>query len=57
MTDISIITRGRGKVLIYEGYEYYKHSDYQNEETLWRCAKYKKTKCGGTLNLLPVSLY
>lgn len=53
--EISIITRGRGEVLLLNGYEYYHHVTYRDNSSLWRCANYKKTKCGGTVKIDQVS--
>lgn len=53
--DIEIIERGKGKILLYEGYEYVKHSQYKNGNYIWRCNKRHKTKCKGSLTVTPVS--
>lgn len=55
--ELRIIDRGRGKVLLHSGYQYYKHQSYKNGNSHWRCKEMKKNKCFGTVTLSAVSIY
>lgn len=57
--DILIIERGRGRILLYGGQQYYKHQIYKNGNSHWRCREFKNNsnKCFGTVTLSPVSTY
>ncbi|KAL0884030.1 hypothetical protein ABMA27_016064 [Loxostege sticticalis] len=49
--DFQIITRGRGKVLLSSGYQFYQQRVYKNGKSKWRCKRYKDTKCAGSVTL------
>lgn len=57
MSELNVIKRGRGRVLLENGFQYYQLSKYKNLQTLWRCAMYKKTKCSGTVTTSEVPNY
>ncbi|XP_026326335.1 uncharacterized protein LOC113235025 [Hyposmocoma kahamanoa] len=49
--DIKIVARGRGKVLLYNGHQYYFHVRYKNNNCLWRCKNYKTFNCTGSVTI------
>lgn len=54
--SIQIIDRGRGKVLLSSGRQYYRHVSYKNGTSLWRCKESKTTKkCAGSVTINTVS--
>lgn len=55
--EIEIIERGKGNILLFESYEYVKHSQLNNGDYLWRCSKRHKTKCKVYLTVSPVSTH
>lgn len=54
--DFQIITRGRGKVLLSSGYQFYQQRVYKNGKSKWRCKRYKDTKCAGSVTLAAVRI-
>lgn len=52
--DIKIVARGRGKVLLYNGHQYYFHVRYKNNNCLWRCKNYKTFNCTGSIKITQV---
>lgn len=57
--ELVILKRGRGSVLLCNGYQFYKHSYYHNGTSKWRCRAYKEIKCAGsvTINIVSTSIY
>lgn len=55
LDEISIIKRGRGKVMLYKGHQYYLHKRYLNGSSIWRCYNYKNNKCRGTETISEVT--
>ncbi|CAK1593014.1 unnamed protein product [Parnassius mnemosyne] len=51
MSEINVIKRRRGRVLMLNGYQYYKLKVYKDASVIWRCAQYKKNKCTGSVTI------
>lgn len=49
--EVIFLMRGRGTVLVYEGYQYYKNRSYINGAQLWKCSLNKKNKCTGSITM------
>lgn len=55
--NFKIIKRGRGSVLLFSGYQFYRNTVYSNKSSYWRCKNYKnKTHCNGYVTLSHVSM-
>jgi hypothetical protein len=54
-SELFFIKRGRGRVLLLCGREYYKHTTYKSGNSIWRCSLYKRQHCIGTVTLNKVS--
>lgn len=50
MNEIKYINN-RGVVMLHSGYQYHKKRSFKNGSVIWRCSKWRKFKCNGTLNL------
>lgn len=51
MNEFSIVTKGRGKVMLYNGYEYVKKKVYKSGGVWWRCCQQLKKKCTGSVTI------
>ncbi|CAK1591836.1 unnamed protein product [Parnassius mnemosyne] len=51
MSEINVMKRRRGRVLMLNGYQYYKLKVYKDASVIWRCAQYKKNKCTGSVTI------
>lgn len=51
MSEPIFLTRGRGSVLLYDGYQYHRKKVYANGQEYWKCAITKKNKCIGSLTI------
>lgn len=49
--DIIYINRGKGVVLLNNGYQYHKKVQFKNQSWLWRCCEYQRLKCSGSITL------
>lgn len=57
-SEMKIVRRGRGNVLLFEGFQYYFHTKYENGNCIWRCKNFKKSeKCTGIVTVMKVCLF
>lgn len=49
---IKILTRGKGRVALHNGYQYHFKKTYANQTTYWLCAKRKINHCVGTITVM-----
>lgn len=54
--EIEIVKRGRGKVLLNNGYQYYLIKTYKNLDTIWRCKEYRSKNCNGSVTVSEVKI-
>lgn len=52
--EIIILQRGRGEVLLSDGYQYHRKKIYKNAE-YWKCVKTKSTKCVGSVSFYEIN--
>lgn len=55
--EVKIVQRGRGKVLLNNGHQYYLLKQYKDSNSIWRCKNYKSTKCTGTVTVTAVGSF
>lgn len=51
MDDLIFVERKCGRVLLFEGRQFYKHRDYKSGNSIWKCSKAKKEKCRGSITI------
>ncbi|KAL0880256.1 hypothetical protein ABMA27_002713 [Loxostege sticticalis] len=49
--NVKIIRRKKGNVLLFKNHEYYKHTVYKNESSLWNCSLKRKNQCKGSVTI------
>ncbi|KAL0860070.1 hypothetical protein ABMA27_010385 [Loxostege sticticalis] len=51
MSEFSLIDKGRGKVILYNGHQYYKKKVYKNGMVWWTCSHKPRTNCTGSITM------
>ncbi|KAL0852101.1 hypothetical protein ABMA28_000341 [Loxostege sticticalis] len=50
-SELTFISRKHGTVLLYEGFQYFRHKLYKNGNVIWQCSLKNKNKCTGSVTL------